>query len=305
LVELPIPAEYTAWNYPNYVIANEDGSIKVTGKTVSLEGEFGEYVNSGAYAFAALNKSVENLPINVQADEVRKVKRSESVIIDKPFTLSPNLKVSDAIKLMRSKNISSIPITKSSKLVGILTGALNISKRKALMMMNEVFNVPMSLGGLSNCEEQTSNSFAAPYDEAVEHIRGQDAAHADETGWRRGNLSKGWLESGNDPLREYQVLLEKYDEITAQWIIDQQYKHYKKLVLVAHSQEDLEKYRPRALEVAKFCKRWSFTYEEILGSDRYINNLLKAIEVVPKPDDDFIVVHPGGQIRQNEYFRQR
>ena len=39
----------------------------------------------------------KNLPINVQADEVRKVKRSESVIIDKPFTLSPNLKVSDAI----------------------------------------------------------------------------------------------------------------------------------------------------------------------------------------------------------------
>ena len=118
-------------------------------------------------------------------------------------------------------------------------------------------------------------------------------------------LTKGWLESGNDPLREYQVLLEKYDEPTAQWIIDQQYKHYKKLVLVAHSQEDLDKYRPRALEVANFCKRWSFTYEEILGSDRYINNLLKAIEVVPKPDEDFIVVPPGGQIKQNEYFRQR
>lgn len=34
-------------------------------------------------------------------------------------------------------------------LVGILTGDLNTSKRKALAIMNEVFSVPMSLGGLS------------------------------------------------------------------------------------------------------------------------------------------------------------
>ncbi len=35
-------------------------------------------------------------------------------------------------------------------LVAVLTGVLNTSKRKALAMMNEVFSVPMSLGGLSS-----------------------------------------------------------------------------------------------------------------------------------------------------------
>ena len=78
-------------------------------------------------------------------------------------------------------------------LVGVLTGVLNVSKRKALLMMNEVFNVPMSLGGLSECEEQLSASFATPYEEAVGHVRAQRVAHADETGWRRGNRIKGWL----------------------------------------------------------------------------------------------------------------
>lgn len=63
----------------------------------------------------------KNLPLDVQANEVRRVKRSESVIIDKPFTLSPNMKVSDAIKLMNEKKISGVPITKSGQLVGILT----------------------------------------------------------------------------------------------------------------------------------------------------------------------------------------
>jgi len=78
-------------------------------------------------------------------------------------------------------------------IVGILTGDLNTSKRKALAMMNEVFSVPMSLGGLSNCEAQVSDTLGQPYDEVAEHVREQDTAHADETSWPRGNRLKGWL----------------------------------------------------------------------------------------------------------------
>ncbi len=78
-------------------------------------------------------------------------------------------------------------------LVAILTGMLNTSKRKALAMINEVFSVPMSLGGLSNCEAQLAEALEHPYNETIEHIREQDVAHADETGWRRGNRQGGWL----------------------------------------------------------------------------------------------------------------
>jgi len=78
-------------------------------------------------------------------------------------------------------------------LVAILTGMLNTSKRKALAMMNEVFSVPMSLGGLSNCEAQLADALEHPYNETLEHLRQQDVAHADETGWRRGNRQRGWL----------------------------------------------------------------------------------------------------------------
>jgi transposase len=77
--------------------------------------------------------------------------------------------------------------------VGILTGVLNTSKRKALALMNEVFSVPMSLGGLSNCEAQLAEALEHPYNETVEHVRGQDVTYADETGWRRGNRQRGWL----------------------------------------------------------------------------------------------------------------
>lgn len=116
-------------------------------------------------------------------------------------------------------------------------------------------------------------------------------------------LTKGWLESGSDPLKQYHETIEKYGAETGEWIMDQQYMHYKRLVLVAHSQEDLEQYRPRALEVAKYCERWGMVYEEVLGSDAYIRDLVQAVQTLNKSNDEFLVINPGEVIEQNEFFR--
>ena len=62
-----------------------------------------------------------NLTPEQQANEVDKVKRSESGMIVDPVTMSPDAKVSDALDVMRKYKISGVPITKNGKLVGILT----------------------------------------------------------------------------------------------------------------------------------------------------------------------------------------
>ena len=62
-----------------------------------------------------------NLTIEQQANEVDKVKRSESGMIVDPVTMSPDHKVSDALEVMRKYKISGVPITKNGLLVGILT----------------------------------------------------------------------------------------------------------------------------------------------------------------------------------------
>lgn len=77
--------------------------------------------------------------------------------------------------------------------VGILTGMVNTSKRKALTVIQEGFGIPMSLGGLIACEEQISQTLAQPHQELLDSMRQQPTAHADETGWPRGNRQKGWL----------------------------------------------------------------------------------------------------------------
>jgi hypothetical protein len=79
---------------------------------------------------------------------------------------------------------------------------------------------------------------------------------------------------------------------------------------VAHHQADLDKYRPQAQQVARFCERWGMRYEEILGSDDYARYLVAATVALSKgqemPDrlvNDFVVIPPGGEIQQLMFMR--
>jgi IMP dehydrogenase len=64
----------------------------------------------------------KNMSISQQADQVRKVKRSESGMILDPVTLKPDSTIGEAIFLMRENKIGGIPIIDAQqKLVGILT----------------------------------------------------------------------------------------------------------------------------------------------------------------------------------------
>lgn len=64
----------------------------------------------------------KNLSIEMQAEEVDKVKRSESGMIVDPVTIRDNALVSDALKLMERFKISGVPVTdENGHLVGIIT----------------------------------------------------------------------------------------------------------------------------------------------------------------------------------------
>ncbi len=64
----------------------------------------------------------KNMSIEKQAEQVRKVKRSESGLILDPITLLENATIGDALRLMKENKIGGIPIIdKKGILVGILT----------------------------------------------------------------------------------------------------------------------------------------------------------------------------------------
>jgi IMP dehydrogenase len=62
-----------------------------------------------------------NMPVERQAEEVDRVKRSESGMIVDPITIGPDEPISAALTLMTRYRISGVPVTKGGVLVGILT----------------------------------------------------------------------------------------------------------------------------------------------------------------------------------------
>jgi IMP dehydrogenase len=62
-----------------------------------------------------------SMSIDRQAEEVDRVKRSESGMIVDPVTISPDLSVREAMEIMTKYRVSGLPVTQGARLVGILT----------------------------------------------------------------------------------------------------------------------------------------------------------------------------------------
>jgi len=62
-----------------------------------------------------------NMPVERQAEEADRVKRSESGMIVDPVTMDPEQRIYEALEVMKRFRISGVPVTRNGKLVGILT----------------------------------------------------------------------------------------------------------------------------------------------------------------------------------------
>nr|MDQ3852597.1 IMP dehydrogenase [Thermoproteota archaeon] len=61
------------------------------------------------------------MTIEDQVDEILKVKRSESVMIEQPYTIKPDLTVAEAKKAMEEYSVSGLLVEEGGKLLGIIT----------------------------------------------------------------------------------------------------------------------------------------------------------------------------------------
>lgn len=124
-------------------------------------------------------------------------------------------------------------------------------------------------------------------------------------------LSSGWIASGKNPLDESRALAARYGAETADWVMDAQYRHYRRLILVGQDPRELEAIRPKALEIAEYCARWGMRYEERLGSGDYLRRLLVTLPILAAAGrggedisgDDFLIIPPGGVIDQSMFQR--
>lgn len=86
----------------------------------------------------------KNMTLNMQADQVKRVKRSENSIISDPYTLFPDSTLKEATKIMKDKGIGGLPIVdKKGKLTGIITSRdmrseTNLSKKVSDIMTRDI-----------------------------------------------------------------------------------------------------------------------------------------------------------------------
>ena len=62
-----------------------------------------------------------NMPPDVQADKVRRVKKFESGVVRDPITVAPDTTIGQVVELTRRRRISGVPVVDGKRLAGIVT----------------------------------------------------------------------------------------------------------------------------------------------------------------------------------------
>lgn len=81
--------------------------------------------------------------------------------------------------------------------MSLLVGKYRRSKRLVCEVLSDLGGVHVSVGSVSNLEQQMSAALKAPVEQAQEHVRNAQVVNADETGWpqgvKAGRAARAWL----------------------------------------------------------------------------------------------------------------
>ncbi len=106
----------------------------------------------------------KNMSIEKQADQVRKVKRSESGLIIDPITLTPDATIAQALRVMRDNKIGGIPIVDNThKIVGILTNRDLRFEKNTKRKVSEVMTAENLVTGIVGTNLQKAEKILQQY----------------------------------------------------------------------------------------------------------------------------------------------
>jgi hypothetical protein len=104
-------------------------------------------------------------------------------------------------------------------------------------------------------------------------------------------LTPGWVTEKKDPLGIMEEHVPRYGRETAQWVVEEELKHYTHIALIDTGVAEIAPLRARAMENAAVLKK---RYEEIPGNLDYFRELLRG----PYPDEKFLRLGPGEKFTQ-------
>ncbi len=108
-------------------------------------------------------------------------------------------------------------------------------------------------------------------------------------------LTPGWIADNQDPLGLIEEQVPRHGRETAQWVIEEELKHYTHIALIDTGVEEMAPIRERAMENAAVLKK---KYQEIPGSLAYFRELLHG----PYPEERFLRLPLGEKFTQEMFF---
>ncbi len=114
-------------------------------------------------------------------------------------------------------------------------------------------------------------------------------------------LSEGWLENDFHPLGQYDEWCRMYDEKTADRLKKLYYKHYRRVLLMGFSQEEIDRNRELARKGAVFL---GLDYTEQISSPHYLQWLLEEGMHIEKTTKDLLVIPPGSETDSLMFLRE-
>ena len=138
--------------------------------------------------------------------------------------------------------------------------------------------------------------------DCVAMVMGSHEAYVDDFRNNPGTyyLTRGWLDIEEDPLHEYERIVDRRGSEFAERVIDSLYGNYRRVCLLAFSAEEMEELRPRAAPIVEFCRaRWGVSYDEMLGDPSFIESLMRPEK---QHGSMFLRIPPGGEVTQEMFL---
>ncbi|MGB3496359.1 MAG: IS66 family transposase [Elainellaceae cyanobacterium] len=115
-------------------------------------------------------------------------------------------------------------------MVALLSGAYRLSYRQVCAVMDDLFGVRLSRGGVGRLRQEVSDAVSAAVEDAKAYVQDQPVLHSDETSYPVGNRdggnpqrTKGWLWVLVTPLVSFFEVVLSRSQATAQALIGQEF----------------------------------------------------------------------------------